>query len=220
MHACQVLCYAVSAMAGEAQARKRNPRGEGERLRTALMDAASELLLERGVEALSIRAVTARAGVSPTALYLHFADMGELLGAVCDAAFEDLRSFLLQAEAAHRGDPRAQMQAMGHAYVRFALERPGHYRILFGTALAPSAAATPHGGAAGGDDAPGKQAFQDLVRATTRCLAPGVDPRPVALQIWTGLHGFVSLRAAMPNYEQWPDADTFLTQLYAAHVGR
>jgi hypothetical protein len=104
---------------------------------------------------------------------------------------------------------------MGREYVRFALERPGHYRILFGTA-------TPHKGGAvkPGErkEGPGGDAFEDLVRATARCLKDDVDPLGVALQIWAGLHGFVSLRAVMPGFD-WPATEVFLTQLYTAHVG-
>ena len=78
-----------------AAGRPRNPRGQGERLRTTLMDAARELLLELGdQDKLSVRAITARAGVSPNALYLHFADKDELLSALMIASYKELRDFL------------------------------------------------------------------------------------------------------------------------------
>lgn len=196
--------------------RERNPRGEGERLRAALMEAAVELLLERGSpERISIRAITARAGVSPTALYLHFPGKQELIWAVCDAAFEELRAFLGDAEAAHDGDPRAQLRAMGLAYISFALTRPSLYRVLFANPM-------PLGGDLRSlpEADPGKRAFEDLVRAAGRCLPEddGRDPREVALQVWTALHGFVSLRSVMPKFE-WSDDDAFLDALLAAHIG-
>ena len=197
-----------------APARKRNPRGEGERLRAALMDATVELLVERGTaDGLSIRAITERAGVSPTALYLHFPGKEELLWAVCDAAFEELLAYLQEAEAAHDGDPRAQLQAMGEAYVRFALQRPSLYRIAFETPvpLGGDASALP-------EDDPGMLAFAGLVRATERCLPKGRAPGPVALQLWAALHGFVSLRAMMPKFA-WPDTASFLSEVFDAHVG-
>ena len=76
-------------------ARTRNPRGQGDRLRVALMDAARDLLLELGdQDKLSVRAVTARAGVAPNALYLHFADKDELLSALMIASYKELRSYL------------------------------------------------------------------------------------------------------------------------------
>jgi AcrR family transcriptional regulator len=199
----------------KASARKRNPRGEGERLRASLIEAAGELLLEYGdADGLSIRAVTARAGVSPTALYLHFEGMDELLQAVSDEAFEDLGSYMRAALENEGEDPRARLQAIGEAYVRFAEQRPGHYRILF---------ATP--GRAGRkellgalDDGVGKEVFGLLLASTADCLPEGSDPMPVALQLWTTLHGYVSLREVLPGFP-WPDAADFVRQLHAALLG-
>ena len=89
-------------------ARTRNPRGQGERLRAALMDAARELLLELGdQDKLSVRAVTARAGVSPNALYLHFADKDALISAVMIAGYKELRTFLQAAVPPDGGSDRA-----------------------------------------------------------------------------------------------------------------
>jgi AcrR family transcriptional regulator len=196
-----------------ADARPRNARGEGERLRAALMEATGELLLEQGSsERLSIRAITARAGVSPTALYLHFADKDELLGAVCDEAFAELRDYLRAASAAHE-EPRAQLRAMGEAYITFAFERSGHYRILFGTSGRLSSAGVVEPAA----EDPGMDAFAELLGATARCIGAQADPRPVALQLWTALHGFVSLRSVLPNFG-WPGREEFLQQLLDAHV--
>jgi AcrR family transcriptional regulator len=195
--------------------RKRNARGEGERLRAALMEAATELLLEHGnADSLSIRSVTARAGVSPTALYLHFADMDELVRAVCDAAFEELGTYLRDAAAAHAGEPRAQLQAMGSAYVEFAQQRPGLYRILFAT---PGRLGLNFPPGTPSED-PGMAALDALVQATAGSLGGREDAFAVALQLWTALHGFISLRAVMPVFD-WPSTDDFLRELYRAHLG-
>ena len=195
--------------------RKRNPRGEGERLRASLIEATGELLLEHGdADRLSIRAVTAGAGVSPTALYLQFAGMDELLQAVSDEAFEDLGGYMRAALEAQGEEPRARLQAIAEAYVRFAEQRPGHYRILF---------ATP--GRDGRkellgeeDKGVGKEVFGLLLATTADCLPQGSDPMPVALQLWTTLHGYVSLREVMPGFP-WPDVTDFVRQLHTAHVG-
>ncbi len=197
-------------------ARRRNPRGEGDRLRTALMDAASELLIELGsADKLSIRGVTAHAGVTPTALYLHFADKEDLLNAVVARSFQELRAFLLDAEARHEGDPPAQFAAMGRAYIAFALERPAHYRIIFGTHV-PGGKPVPVDLEPEEDD-PGLQAFHDLVRAVARCISDERDPFEIAVLIWTALHGFVTLQAVMPNFP-WPAAERYLDELHAAYL--
>ncbi len=202
-------------MAISPDARQRNPRGEGERLRAALMEAAAELLLEHGSsDRLSIRSITARAGVSPTALYLHFESKEELVRAVSIAAFQDLWEFLRQAVERHEGEPRAQLEALGVAYLDFAQRRPGHYRILFATP-GRLAASGPPGSA---EEDPGVRALELLLAVTARCLPAGRDPEPVAKQLWIGVHGFVSLRSALPALD-WPSAEEFLRSLYAAHLG-
>jgi AcrR family transcriptional regulator len=62
-----------------AASRRRARKGEGELLREEILDAAEALLIEKGhPDAVSIRAVAARVGVSPPAIYLHFADKDEL----------------------------------------------------------------------------------------------------------------------------------------------
>src|SRR5271170_6120503 len=131
MYRCQVRVLSSRAMASTT--RTRNPRGQGERLRIALMDAARELLLELGdQDKLSVRAVTARAGVSANALYMHFANKDELLSAVMIASYKELRA-LLHAAVPPEADPIGQLRAFGSAYLKFATERPGIYRVLFMT---------------------------------------------------------------------------------------
>jgi AcrR family transcriptional regulator len=195
--------------------RKRNPRGEGERLRASLIEATGELLLEHGdADGLSIRAVTAHAGVSPTALYLQFAGMEELLQAVSDEAFENLGGYMRAALESAGEDPRVRLQAIGEAYVRFAEQRPGHYRILFAT---PGREGRLENLRAQ-DDGVGKEVFGLLLASTADCLPEGSDPRPIALQLWTTLHGYVSLREVMPGFD-WPDVTEFVLQCHAAHFG-
>jgi AcrR family transcriptional regulator len=201
----------------EAKPRERNARGEGDRLRTALMDAAGELLVEgHTAESLSIRGITARARVTPTALYLHFSDKQELLVALVARSFGELRDALAAAEAAHDGDPRAQLRAIAIAYVEFALERPQLYRVLFGTYI-PGSKIMPPGGAPDDPD-PGLQTFELLTSAVTRCLTDDRDPFEVSIHLWTALHGFVTLLPVMPSFP-WPSVDRFAEEIGAAHVG-
>jgi AcrR family transcriptional regulator len=182
------------------------------------MEATVELLLERGSsDQLSIRAVTSRAGVSPTALYLHFADKQELLRAVCDEAFEELIAFLGQAAASAGDDPRAQLEAMGLAYLKFAHQRPALYRVLFATPGQLGVGERP------AEQDPGRRALNALVEVTTRAVPDDPDPLGVALQLWTGLHGFVSLQSVMPeigHHTRWPSDEDFLRQLAGSHLDR
>jgi AcrR family transcriptional regulator len=195
-----------------AGARTRNARGHGDRLRVALLDAAEALLAELGdVGALSLRGVTARAGVTPNALYLHFADLGELVLALEKRAFDELRTVLERADREHEGDPWRQLLAMGEAYCEFAERRPATYRLLFGTYVSGGKIMPrdPEERAAASKDA-GIDAFNTLARAVARCAPGAEDPFPLAVQVWCELHGYVSLQPVMPSFP-FPSRAEFLT---------
>jgi AcrR family transcriptional regulator len=195
--------------------RTRNPRGQGERLRAALMDAARELLLELGdQDKLSVRGVTARAGVSPNALYLHFADKDELLSAVMIGGYKELRDFL-NAAVKPETAPIEQLRAFANAYLDFAAERPGMYRVLFMTKLRdgvpmPAADAEP-----GLDE--GVDIFNDLLRMVTACLADGPDPFTQSAYMWAGLHGFAALKQDIAAFP-WPSAGDYAERMIEVHV--
>src|SRR4029453_4986315 len=100
-------------------------------LRRALLDEALATIRADGVDALTLREMGARLGVSPTALYRHFADKRALLTAVATEGFRTLRQQLVTAwEDGGRG--LAAFQAMGVVYVGFAVANPSHYRVMFG----------------------------------------------------------------------------------------
>jgi AcrR family transcriptional regulator len=195
--------------------RTRNPRGQGERLRAALMDAARELLLELGdQERLSVRAVTARAGVSPNALYLHFADKDALLSAVMTASYKELRTFL-QAAVPPDDDPIEQLRSYSVAYLQFAEQRPGIYRVLFMTKVREGVPVPAPGAPAGEDE--GVDAFNDVLDIVTRCLPAGLDSFAQAAYIWSGLHGYAALRQAIPAFP-WPAEHDYVERMIQLHI--
>src|SRR5687768_16199083 len=107
-------------------------------LRRALLDEALATIRAEGVEGLTLREIGARLGVSRTALYRHFADKGALLEAVATEGFRTLRERLVAAwEEGGRGP--AGFDAMGVAYVHFAVANPSHYRVMFGGFVDPEA---------------------------------------------------------------------------------
>jgi AcrR family transcriptional regulator len=199
-----------------SRTRTRNPRGQGERLRAGLMDAARGLLLELGdQDKLSVRAVTARAGVSPNALYLHFADKEALLSAVMIASYKELRAFL-QAAVPRDGDPIEQLRAYSLAYLQFAQQRPGIYRVLFMTKVREGVPIPAPGVPPGEDE--GVDAFNDVLEIVTRCLPAGSDPFTQAAYIWAGLHGYAALRQAIPAFP-WPAEHDYVDRMIQLHAG-
>ncbi len=115
----------------------------------ALLRAALALLAEDGVEALSLREVARRAGVSAMAPYRHYADKNALVAAVAAHGFGALGDALRAADQA--APPGGALVAQAVAYVRYALANPMLFRLMFGAkrpdampdpALEPVGAAT------------------------------------------------------------------------------
>src|SRR4030081_1194135 len=111
----------------------RKPRGRyhhGNR-RRALIDEDVRTMQKAGVTGVTLRGAGAALGVSRTALYRHFADKDALLAAVAREGFVALKAALDEARA-RVPDLADQLTEMGSAYVRFAVESPSHYRVMFG----------------------------------------------------------------------------------------
>jgi len=192
--------------------RGRNARGEGDRLRATLLEAATELLAEsEEPESVSVRAVTRRAGVSPTALYLHFENREELFLAVSEECFAELGATMCGAGEAAGDDPRDQLVAMGHAYLHFARERPGHYAVLFQRHIAPKPE----------DDETklGMDVFESLVAVVRRCGVPEEDAFDYGVLLWMNLHGRAAVASAMPGFP-FPDEDRYVELLTERILGR
>ena len=116
----------MCAMSTSRPKRDRYHHGD---LPAALLRAAGKILEKEGVEALSLRALTRRTGVSHAAPYRHFRGRDSLLAALAAEGFAMLGR--AQREAAAAGG----LRAMGEAYVRFALEHPQRFRLMFGGQL-------------------------------------------------------------------------------------
>jgi AcrR family transcriptional regulator len=188
-----------------ARRRKRNPRGRGDRLRVDLLDAAAELMAEKGdVDAISLRAVAARAGVSPTAVYRHFDDHLDLLRAAvvhCWSGFDDA----MTAAESDALDPYERFDAMGRAYVEFAMTEPGKYHVLFSNKIDVDM----------GGRSVGETTFERLVGAVDAILTDRSDARDarfVAVQVHTWIHGIVDLIGRHQNLD-WPSVDALVDDL-------
>jgi AcrR family transcriptional regulator len=189
--------------------RRRNRRGEGERLREDLLDAAETLLQETGdARKLSLRSVAARVGIAATSVYLHFPDIADLKVAVASRGFAELEQ---ARDAASRdlSEPAEALLARVRAYAHFALTHPGLYRLMFGPDL-PSTLAYDAA------QSPARRALQSLAQSIARCRAaglcqPGDDVLRAALLVWTAVHGNVSLRIDRPQFP-WPPLDQMVDE--------
>jgi AcrR family transcriptional regulator len=104
-------------------------------LRRALIDAAMAMVQEEQDWTFSLREVARRAGVSHNAPYNHFAGKRDLIASVAAAGFAALREQLLASVAGVRKAEVALVKS-AVAYVKFGVENPAHYRLMFGSATA------------------------------------------------------------------------------------
>jgi AcrR family transcriptional regulator len=100
-------------------------------LKRALLEMAATMIREQRSWQFTLREVARRAGVSHTAPYNHFADKGALLGELAMGGFEALRLALEAARPKRSAGFRDEYFAVARAYVRFGVENPGLYRLMF-----------------------------------------------------------------------------------------
>lgn len=159
--------------------------------RERLITAAERLFAERGPDGVTMRQLAAELGVSPMTPYRYFKDKDAILAAVRASGFARFAAAMEQATVGLT-DPRAQSEATGRAYVRFALGHPDAYRLMFDFAQ------------------PNEAAYPELLEASTRArtmmsrhaealVASGDakgDPVMIAHMLWAALHGGLVLQMA------------------------
>lgn len=170
---------------------KDSPRGYHHgNLKEALLQAAMELIAQKGPAGFTFAEAARWAGVSPAAPYRHFRDRDDLLANVALRGFEQFEIALARAWDNGRPDAFAALDRMGKAYLAFARAEPAYYSAMFESGIPP--ASTPELRAAG------DRAFAVLREAAEKlCSQMPPQARPpalmVALHIWAISHGVASL---------------------------
>jgi AcrR family transcriptional regulator len=200
----------VSAAAERAISRKRNRRGEGERLREDLIAAAVEMVEATGAESMSLRGIARHVGIAATSVYLHFPDLDHLLAGVVDRGFEELTVVTTAATEAV-ADPAEALRARCRAYSHFGISRSHLYRVMFQANLPITTIGDNPAGT------PGRKSFQNLVVTVDRCLQSGVAPSHddsfrLASLIWTAEHGIVLTRLSRPTFP-WAPLDDLVDEM-------
>lgn len=181
----------------ESKVPRKSPRAEAKKayhhgdLRRALLDASIALIAESGVEALSLREVAQRIGVSSAAPYHHFGSKAQLLGAIAASGFVGLGDAMETAIAALKDpeEPLLRLEAIGNAYVAFAVRHPTEFRLMFRPSMV-SAKDLP----ADCDPSRGFTQLLDAVGRVTRALSPGlIPPEGLVLTAWSVVHGAAEL---------------------------
>jgi AcrR family transcriptional regulator len=183
--------------------RPRARRGEGERLRDEILDAAEALLTESGdADKVSIRMVAERIGRTSPSIYLHFADKAALMFAVCERGFVDYDA-VVRAEVAGTDDPVERLRCIARGYLRYALDQPEQFRILFLTDR--SAVVGKRTLAELATTESFAMAFEALDRGTAEgTFRVDLDSQRVMLAMWAMIHGIATLLVTRPEID-WPE---------------
>lgn len=162
-------------------------------LHQAILETALEQAREEGPQAIQVRGLAKKVGVSPSAIYRHVANIETLLAEVSQRARQELAARLIEARdnapnhRTRKASARARLRAMGRGYIDFALDEPR----LFDTAFMPNSVPPP--------PSAGPSAWevlvdgvQELVEADVIKASAAAD---AALIAWSGVHGIASILA-------------------------
>jgi AcrR family transcriptional regulator len=181
-------------------------RRERERVATRqkILDAARRMLVHHGYEGTTMRAIAAKIGYTPTAIYHYFKDKDAL---VAELSAIDYRAF---AQAIQRtgtaGDPVDRLAQIGAAYVEFGMTHPMQFQFLF-------MMRRPKGSASSVPGDPDKEAYGFLRQTCEEAIATGrlrpefTDPDELAQMAWGSVHGLVALRVAKGDDPSFPWRD-------------
>jgi AcrR family transcriptional regulator len=184
----------AEAASAASRRRSRTPSVDVER---ELVAAAEAVLVRDGPGALTVRAVAAEARIAPMGVYNRLGGKEGLVNALLIIGFDRLRAAV---EAGDEPDMLERLKACGQRYRDFALANRHFYAIMFEDAIPHehgSVAVAEHAGAAFG------ALERNVEAAATSGQIAADDPREVAQQIWSAVHGAVALE--LKGLIQTPD---------------
>ena len=157
-------------------------------LRQNVLDASLTLIEEGGLDGLSMREVARKAGVSHQAPYHYFGDREAILAELAGEGFSKLGQSLVRAGAQAGSEPVKAVEAMGRAYVEFALRNPAYFQAMFRADAVPL---DRYPEARKRED----EAFGKLVEGIDRAFRkqPAEVRRTIAIACWAMVHGLATL---------------------------
>jgi AcrR family transcriptional regulator len=159
------------------------------------VEAAMQIVVQHGVEALSMREIAERIEYSPSGLYEYFSSKEEIIDALVDEGFARLTTRLQQAIAAEAAF--ARLQQVGHAYLHFAVQEPQLYLMMFNRKPTDPCALA---------DIEQNTAYAELLTIFENGFHTGEFHSPTgsgwkeeAYTCWSMLHGLSMLRLTLMN---------------------
>jgi AcrR family transcriptional regulator len=157
-------------------------------LREKVLEASLALIEEGGLDRLSMREVARKAGVSHQAPYHYFGDREAILAALAGEGFSKLGQSLVRAATQANAEPVKAVEAMGRAYVEFALRNPAHFQAMFRADAVPL---DRYPDARKRED----EAFGKLVEGVGQAFTdqPPEVRQEIAVACWAMAHGLATL---------------------------
>ena len=172
--------------------------------RRRILDAARDLFLRDGFDRVSMRQIADAIEYTPAAIYVHFKDKLDLMTQMCR---EDFAGFHQQVKAtASDPDPVERVRRAGRAYVRFAVERPNHFRLMFMTPHPPDVQPTEEDRKYAQD--PETDGYAFLRAAVVDAIAQArfaprhTDADLVTQTLWAAVHGVAAIQVTM-EHDPW-----------------
>ncbi len=173
------------------------------RTRQAILDAAQEIITERGTDGLSIREIASRIEYSPSGLYEYFSSKDEILDALCQEGFERLNTQIIFRVTST--EPAQRLIESGLAYLEFAAQHPEQYLLMFTSTVFHLTL----------EQLAYNSAYSSLKRLIQACIdvqlfkvRPDYGLEEIAYQLWSLLHGIVMLRLTLFKHQD-ATFDTF-----------
>ncbi|HAC59619.1 MAG TPA: TetR family transcriptional regulator [Rhodobiaceae bacterium] len=170
--------------------------------REALLDAASEMLVHGGPDAISLRKLAARVGTSTMAVYTAFGGKEGLIAALFEEAFDRLAA--AEEAVPHNKEPLLYLHDLARAYRSFALKNPSYYALMISSTL-PVPDSLRHGEAEESNPAARgvtkHRSYQIMFDAVKDCVEEGSLPSHHGVEVladalWAAVHGLCSLELA------------------------
>jgi AcrR family transcriptional regulator len=185
-------------------------------LEKRLVAAGVELLAEAGTDALSLREIARRAGVSHGAPRRYFPTHQALLAAIAREGYHQLRVLVAQTIGDKSADPRAALLELGRQYVHFAATEPGMFALMFRHDLL-------HGNQIGlrEESTPLFGLLESLLARTGADKSAGArTPTATAAALWASLHGIAQLWqwGTLPVVTGFDDPEPLLAAAVDAHL--
>lgn len=179
------------------------PEGVPERL----IRATVGLLAEQGPSAIKARTVASAAGLSTMVVYHHFGGIPELVRAVADHGFTELGSAFSRVPVTE--DPVVDLFALALTCRRLARENPHLYDLMFGLSTRATYRPLESDVRLSGHSSAFRDAYAHVTDACTRLVSSGrvgpQDPEGVAAQLWSYVHGYITLELG-EHFAEFDDA--------------